>query len=217
VPIWSPTFAGWTPDAFPSDIEAVKQDILNNSGDGFQIYWEEFGTLNYPGNFIVIVDIESHPWFNADPSGSALTQAWGRGYNGAADVYSPALIMDTAYSEKRVPAKFSDRIMSGNKFSQHDDIFTLLTDPFNSTKHTSPLTTVRGQAIDVYTSDIFIIDTVKITYIRRPNEISLSLGVDCELPEHTHQEIVSMVVSSILEEISDPRYKTAVGEASRNE
>ena len=217
-PIWSPTFGGnWTPSVFPSDIEAVKQDILNYPGSGFTIFWEEYETLNYPGSFIVVVDIEMHPWFNADPSMGALTQALGRGYSGAGDVYAPALIMDSTYSEKRIPDETSDRIMSSNKFSQQDDIFKLLTDPFNTTKHTSPLTTVRGRAIDVYTSDIFIIDTVKITYIRRPQEISLSLGVDCELPEHTHQEIVSMAVSSILEEISDPRYKTAVGEVSRNE
>jgi hypothetical protein len=43
------------------------------------------------------------------------------------------------------------------------------------------------------------------------------LGVNCELPEHTHQEIVSMTVSSILEAISDPRYKTAIGEVTKNE
>ena len=221
VPIWSPSFVDpWTPSVYPSGIEAVKEDILNsdNWGTGFSIYWEEHETLNYPGSFIVVVDIEMHDWFNSDPSISALTQAMGRGYDGASDVYTPALVMDSTYSEKRVPNDAtSDRIMSGNKFSQQDDIFKLLTDPFNTTKHTAPLTTIRGRAIDVYTSDIFIIDTVKITYIRRPMEISLSLGVDCELPDHTHQEIVSMAVSSILEEISDPRYKTAVGEASRNE
>jgi len=216
--IWSPSIGeDWSPSAFPSDIEAVKNNIIENPGDGFTIYWEEYSTLSYPGSFIVVVDTELHPWFNSDPSLSALTQAWGRGYDTASDVYAPALLMDTAYSEKRVPNSTSDRLMAVNKFSQQDDIFTLLTDPFNTTKHTSPLTTIRGQAIDVYTSDIFIIDTVKITYIRRPMEISLSLGVDCELPTHTHQEIVSMAVNSILEEISDPRYKTAIREASRNE
>ena len=202
---------------YPTDIEAIKQNIIDNPGDGFEIYWEQYSTLNYPGNFIVVVNIESYPWFNADSSMGSQTQAVGNGAGDASNVYSPGLLMDNAYSEKRVPSVASSRIMSGNRFSQQDDIFTLLKDPFNTTKHTTPLTTIRGQAIDVYTSDIFIIDTVKITYIRRPNEISLSLGVDCELPDHAHQEIVSMAVSSILEEISDPRYKTAVGEVSRNE
>lgn len=216
VPIWSPSKT-LSEASYPTDIEAIKLDILSNPGDGFKIYWEEHSTLNYPGSFIVVVNTESHPWFNPDASISAQTQAVGIGAGDASNVYSPALIVDSAYSEKRVPNAASTRILSGNKFSQQDDIFALLADPFNSTKHTGPLTTIRGQAIDVYTSDIFIIDTVKITYIRRPKEISLSLGVDCELPDHTHHEIVSMAVSSILEELSDPRYKTAVGEVSRNE
>ena len=79
------------------------------------------------------------------------------------------------------------------------------------------ITTIRGNNIDLYTSDIFIIDRVKITYIRKPQKISLSLGIDCELPEHCHQEIVDMTVSSILEGFSDPRYKSASAEANKNE
>ena len=54
-------------------------------------------------------------------------------------------------------------------------------------------------------------------YIRKPKEISLSLGASCELPIHCHQEIVDMTVSSILEGISDPRYKSHQLEVSKNE
>ena len=59
--------------------------------------------------------------------------------------------------------------------------------------------------------------TVKITYIRRPQNISLSLGIDCELPEHSHEEIIAMTVSSILEGIKDPRYSTIQGELAKHE
>jgi hypothetical protein len=225
--IWNPSSellaTGYTSTSYPSNMDAVKQDILNNPGPGVTIYWEEFETINAPGQFIVVVDYESHPWFETDASIGPVTQATGWGVSAAGTpgsplVYADAQVATESYSEKRVPAESdATQITEGNRFSQQDDIFTLLSDPFNTTKHTSPLTTIRGQAIDVYTSDIFIIDTVKITYIRRPMEISLSLGVDCELPTHTHQEIVSMAVSSILEEISDPRYKTAIREASQNE
>ena len=221
--IWSPSPAflasGWTPASYPANIEATKQDILDNPGVGFSIYWEEYETLNYPGQFIVIVDTDTHPWFNWD--GSVGDISYAQGIPDIAVANGPAeqagQIMDTTYSERREPVSFSDRIKEGNRFSQQDDIFKLLNDPFNETKHTSPLTTMRGRSIDIYTSDIFIIDTLKITYIRKPQEISLSLGTDCELPEHTHQEIVAMTVSSILEAISDPRYKTSLGEVTKNE
>lgn len=219
--IWAPSEAlstsGWTAASYPANIEAVKQDMLSNPGSGFDIYWEEFQTLNYPGQFIVVVNTDSHPWFNWDLSAGAISQAQGFGDGDASDVYKAGQLMDTTYSEKRVPTDSSARVTEGNRFSQQDDIFTLLSDPFNTTVYTSPLTTMRGRSIDVYTSDIFIIDTVKITYIRKPQEISLSLGINCELPEHTHQEIVAMTVSSILEAISDPRYKSAVMEVTKNE
>jgi len=43
----------------------------------------------------------------------------------------------------------------------------------------------------------------------------LSLG--CELPDHTHQEIVEMGVKSILEAISDPQYNTQSREVLESE
>ena len=39
--------SGWTPASYyPSNIEATKQDILDNPGVGFSIYWEKYETLN---------------------------------------------------------------------------------------------------------------------------------------------------------------------------
>jgi hypothetical protein len=224
--VWSPsnnlTSSGWLPNSYPGNIEAVKQDILNNPGAGFKIYWEEYETLYEPGSFIVVVDISLHYWFNWDPSAGNLSVLKGLPYvedgiTRTAPTDLNGRVLDASYSEKREPISYSDLLTQGNRFSQQDDIFTLLNDPFNTTKHTSPLTTMRGRSIDIYTNDIFIIDSVKITYIRKPKEISLSLGVNCELPEHTHQEIVAMTVASILEAISDPRYQSASVEVTKNE
>ena len=219
--LWSPSQdlqdAGYTPSSYPSFIEEVKQDIINFPQAGFDVYWEEFQTLIFPGKLIVVVDTDVHDWFNANASVGTPTNMVGFDESNNQLVHQQGLLTDTAFSEKRVPQSFSRRITSLNKFSQQDDIFKLLDDPFNTTKYTSPLTTIRGRMIDIYTSDIFIIDTVKITYIRRPQNISLSLGIDCELPEHSHEEIIAMTVSSILEGIKDPRYSTIQGELARHE
>ena len=224
--VWSASASlksfGWTPSSYPANIEALKQDVLNNPGIGFTIYWEEFETLYEPGSFIVVVDTVTHTWFEWDSSLGPLSKLEGSPYTGDGILRTDPTplngkILDANYSEKREPISYSDLLTRGNRFSQQDDIFTLLNDPFNTTKHTSPLTTMRGRSIDIYTSDIFIIDAVKITYIRKPKEISLSLGVNCELPEHTHQEIVAMTVASILEAISDPRYQSASVEVTKNE
>ena len=202
---------------FPADIQALIQDIISFSGPGFTVYWEQFTTLNYPGEFIVVVDTDVHSWFQWDASVGTVSTLVALDNTGTNLESTRALNSGIAFNEKRDPWEFTERLRVSNTFIQQDDIFTMLLDPFNTTKHTDPLTTIRGNQIDIYTSDIFIIDTMKITYIRNPRNISLPLGIDCELPIHSHQEIVDMTVSSILEGISDPRYKTHQIEVGKNE
>jgi hypothetical protein len=120
------------------------------------------------------------------------------------------------------PVKYPVNKLANCKFVQQDDIFTLLGDPFNTTKKSKPLVTIEDDKIKIYTNDIFIIKDLKLTYIKNPTKVSLSLddvteSVDCELAEHTHQEIVDMTINSILEGISDPRYKTQQIELGKNE
>jgi len=103
------------------------------------------------------------------------------------------------------------------KFVQHDDIYTLLEDPFNTTKYKQPLYTIINENLDMYTDNSFIVSAVKITYLRFPAVISFMGNIDCDLPLHTHQEIVDMTINSLLEAISDPRYQTQSVEVLKSE
>jgi len=223
------TWGGYT---YPADVVNLQTDIATpgNWGAGFEFYWEEYGNLNAPNSFIVIVDASIHTFYNWDSSitnassgSNLITTAVGSftgslGLNDSQNTLAYGQFTGDALGTKRIPtSSTASREYALNKFVQQDDISKLIQDPFNTTKYTSPITTIRGRHIDIYTSDIFIIDKLKITYIRKPQEISLLLGISCELPEHCHQEIVDMAVSSILEGISDPRYKTHQIEVSKNE
>tara|TARA_Y100001938_G_scaffold21293_1_gene27331 strand:+ start:1060 stop:2229 length:1170 start_codon:yes stop_codon:yes gene_type:complete len=222
----------WGNYNFPADNANLQVDIETaaNWGAGFEFYWEEYGNIIAPNSFIVIVDESQHTFFNWDSSVTntvsgvnLITTAVGSfatstGLNDSINTLAYGQYTSDALGTKRIPSDpNSTREFSLNKFVQQDDIAKLLDDPFNTTKYTSPLTTIRGRFIDIYTSDIFIIDKLKITYIRYPRNISLPLGISCELPEHTHQEIVDATVSSILEGISDPRYKSHQAEVGKNE
>ena len=118
------------------------------------------------------------------------------------------------------------------KFVQNDDIFTVLKDPFNTTKLTSPIYSMSGFSgtytdeednditlsvpqIEIYTDSTFFVDTVHIRYIRTPDDISADQ--DCQLANHTHQEIVNMAVDLLLESISDPRYKSHQAETVKSD
>lgn len=102
-------------------------------------------------------------------------------------------------------------------YSQHDDLMTLLSDPFNTTKNTKPLYTIQENFVDIYADNTFFSKFVELKYIRRPKRMNKALSIGCELPEHTHQEIVEMGVKSILEAISDPQYNTQSREVLESE
>ena len=221
----------WGAYTYPADSVNLQNDIQLpiNWGAGFEFYWEEYGNIHVPNSFIAIVDITAHPFYNWDSSitntvsgVNLITTALGTfptssGLDDSINTLAYGEYTLDALGVKRIPPDGAQKEFALNKFIQQDDIHQLLEDPFNTTKYTSPLTTIRGRYIDIYTSDIFIIDKLKITYIRKPQQISVLLGISCELPEHCHQEIVDLTVSSILEGMSDPRYKTQSMEAGRNE
>ena len=208
---------------FPQDIEAYKEVLLDpaNWEPGFSIYWEKYLDIHRPNNIIITVDESVHSWFNWDASLGLVTQLVGSSSPAIAsddpsNQFSPAKYLSLSAGAYREATVFNSSEWAANKYVQHDDIFTLLNDPFNATKPSSPLTTIRNNQIDIYTSDIFIIEKVKITYLRKPQKISLSLGLSCELPEHNHQEVVDMTVSSILEVFQDSRYQTNQIEEAKN-
>ncbi len=107
--------------------------------------------------------------------------------------------------------------ISKGKYSQLDDIYTLLDDPFNTTKSTGPLYTIEENFLDIYSNNEFVTTEVRLKYIRRPERMTRSLGVGCELPEHTHQEIVEMAIKSILEGVQDSRYQSQSVEVTESE
>jgi len=107
--------------------------------------------------------------------------------------------------------------VSGCKYCQHDDVFELLKDPFNTTKYTKPLYTIIDNNLDMYTDNTFVVNSAKITYLKYPTVVNVLTGVDCDLPLYTHQEIVDMTINSLLEAISDPRYQTQSVEVLKSE
>ena len=113
-------------------------------------------------------------------------------------------------------------------YVQHDDVLGLLKDPFNKPSDDRILGMFDNNSIFVYTlikkvnmdsSDLVSVlpYSVKLKYLRKPAAVSYSSNVNCDLPQHTHEEIVAMTVSGILEGISDPRYKTHLSELGKNE
>lgn len=93
-----------------------------------------------------------------------------------------------------------------------------LDNPFRTTSHLSPVGTFKDDEIRIYANEKFIVNSVNVTYIKKPTELDSvnSPTVDCDLPEHTHQIICDMVIQSILEKTENPRYQQNVNENMLN-
>lgn len=99
----------------------------------------------------------------------------------------------------------------GVKQVQQDDITKILKDPFNKPTNYNPILFFEDGDVFVSAGDTYP-DSVFITFIRKPLDISLGYGEDpeqqCELSEHTHKEIVQMAAKICIENIESQRIQT---------
>jgi len=105
---------------------------------------------------------------------------------------------------------------------QHDDYNKVVNDPFNKPVVSNQFNQLNrlqlgGKMEILLPEGNTFLDYYIIRYIRKPLDISLTSLTDCELADHTHQEIVDMAASSILETIESGRYQTNLNELNKLE
>jgi hypothetical protein len=89
---------------------------------------------------------------------------------------------------------------------QHDDYNKIITDPFEKPYSLEVLRLMLNGQVELI-SDGSTINTYYLRYIKKPVKITYNT-VDCELSEHTHQEIVDMAIALALEGIEARRQQT---------
>lgn len=98
------------------------------------------------------------------------------------------------------------------------EVYFMQQNPFAKSQANSPLGTLSEDDLRVYQDgESFILEGINIDYVRIPGQIDLSSLNDCELAEHTHQEIVDIAVKNVLEAIESPRYQTNSAEQLQSE
>jgi len=101
---------------------------------------------------------------------------------------------------------------------EQDKAYTMQGNPFSKSTGENPMGFIFDENIRVFQDGkSFILKTVYLDYLRIPTQINLSLLQDCELAEHTHQEIVDIAVRNMVEAIESPRYQTNSIEQSQSE
>jgi len=187
----------------------LEKKFFEGEQQGFQSFEQVHDaqdSVDYTGAYALLT------WVNP-ATGETLTQV-----NNLAPTTTTVVYRTAELRDENDEVGDSIRMYRTNcKFSQQDDIYAVLDDPFNSTSERGILYTIQETFLDLYTNVTFIPNSVQIKYIRKPAQMSKRFGVGCELPEHTHHEIVEMAVKSILEGFESPRYQTQSREVLESE
>lgn len=180
-------------------------DLYRKGQVTFQVYYERYRNLYRPSTFFFVS-------YDATMNGTTITFTEdGETSSGVFGALVPAPKTESTVTTGTITSWRTNRVI------EHDKLHQVLTHAFGQTSFNSPVSSIDEQRLVVFRNKTFILKGVKISYIRKPNRISLHLNRSCELAEHTHPEIVDMTVSHLLERVEASRYQTSKIEENLNE
>lgn len=159
------------------DISLLVPWILWKSG----WYWERYDELYKPGWYIQVQ--------NSTPS-TATISIEGVTINdpGGVDYADPVTSTKTYSYHTAAGNSVNNRLLATDIVRQMNQ------SSFFKTAYYSPITELENNLLWVYRDNSFIVSGVSISYIRKPQPISLSLNTDCELAEGVHRVILEQAV-----------------------
>lgn len=88
---------------------------------------------------------------------------------------------------------------------QHSEFSKVIKDPFKKPNNDKVLRLMENARVELVIPPSTTIGNYRLRYIKQPRRISLSGLIDCELSEHTHEEVVNEAVKIALEGIEAKR------------
>lgn len=196
---------------------SVERDELRLGFQGDQKRLDDIRTLITPG-------YEFYPYVVLDPAASYMSIPLPKDYRNLVNVR--AKIFDLTCIDlkescldqtKEAKAKRCTSIEVPARPIRQNKVYDVLRNPFSKTTPQSPVITISGKNFQVFQNKNFIVSGVIADYIRKPLNVSLISGVDCELADHIHDEIVDEVVNHLLEVTGNPRFQTSALDITRSE
>lgn len=91
---------------------------------------------------------------------------------------------------------------------QHNEFDKVIKDPFKGPDYDKVLRLMEDGRVELIPSSVCTPTVYRLRYIKRPNRVSITTPTNCELSEHTHQEIVDEAIKIALEGIEAKRNPT---------
>lgn len=145
------------------------------------------------------------------PNGYVLTD----GFSNA--LFSTATYWLSLGEEVSITPTGGTTIRQGVTEVSYDEYTYELDNPYSTYRlhygKAKPLRLFYNNTIEFISDGTYTVDDAYIRYIKSPVEVEYST-VDCDLPENTHDEIVSLSVRLALENIEQPRHQSYSQEVS---
>lgn len=125
-----------------------------------------------------------------------------------------------SYNDIRTPTVDSTK-RQGIKEATVNNYRSLIDNPYSEHnlhyEEAQPLRLFQGNNVELITDGDYDVTEYHIRYIKEPSEVDYDTPTNCDLPDHTHDEIVKIAVNMALENIEQPRYQTHANEVNTME
>lgn len=160
----------------------------NRKTTDVKVYWEKFGSIYKPNNFIFVslatnldkVFMNVKGPLTAEGTFSALT--------------------DTKYSNL-----VGTVVKKETRLIESALVYSFLANPYQTTAADSPITELTDNRILFHHTGNFAADALEVVYYRKPKLINYFLDVSCELHEARHDKIIDIAVEAASAFIGNPR------------
>lgn len=165
------------------------RDLITSTlnSKGYNVYWERTGSTYEAGRLVFITK-------NTAPT--IVVKLDGGTYTGT-----------TVENTLTLQSISGSHISMPNSMMAPDKVPFAEATPYFKSSYISPVSQLQNGQIIVMGHKSFIVSKLYLTYIRKPAQISLTLGQDSELSAAAHQAICDMTVEKLQQRIGDPKWQ----------
>jgi hypothetical protein len=156
------------------DISFLTPFILSTlNGSGIEVYWEKFEGINASSCYLCV--------------GVGIPTA-------ASMVIDGFTATQTSFTTLTLSKHKGEGVRSANRLTNSGQLGNMLKTAFYTTSGKSPISELFSNNLYIYRDNSFTVSRVMITYLKKPQIISLLLGTDCDLATDFHPAICDLAV-----------------------
>lgn len=138
------------------------------------LYYERYGTLNFPGEFIVVTSATGTNHIVLDGVDTSIASSVSIPYNQQSSTDTYGIVTSRLVRSSKV-----DNILHTKYYMPLED---------------SPVSVIESNLVRLFSHTNRIVNRSSITYIRQPQKIDLLLQRNCELAPEFHRKVVDLAI-----------------------